>query len=626
MMQSTQPQGPRDRQPWRPERTVLIAYEGEELRFSGKALVVDRSVVSSVTGALEMLNSGRIHCPDGFCVVYSAKIRGYYLCYVGGKRHASLRALNMLDDHLQRLAEAPSQAAGCLPVNGALSHVPRVRAPTSRHSASANLPNNNIVSIAHAIDAAKATGLRPAERPEWTYSPEVPSENAMPISYSFAAEPCDDRSPRPHKLLDERSPRHAPLSRMEDRSPRHSPPNMEERSPRRTPEHSRSRCFSPHQPMVRGRSPLQTPPRQQGTQKPIMARGRSPQHTPPPFLNSEERSPHHTPQHTKYGQFAPRPAVVPPIVEMKRTSSRESRESTCTLSPATVCPSPLSRTLPPGCVYSAVAVTAALSASMASEPTQCSSPSRLSPRSYGFVSAELGAAPQSARDFVDQCRRDEGQRGTVRAPERDTSRGRGKDDNESGRESLGSSPTILMDTPRSFFMNTVMRSPSCEEGWTTDKSCRVGMEGDEQRFGRVQVLDPARVCSVNAAISQLNANELSCFGEHCIVWSASGHSYYMLWRRGTLEDALSMLNEQPPAQPPVPHAPVCDQTQVSPAASFGAERPKRKVRSHSRTAVVPRGTSPGYQPTRGVSPAGLRRGSPPSPSTPIHIPLAPFID
>ena len=83
-----------------------------------------------------------------------------------------------------------------------------------------------------------------------------------------------------------------------------SPPKMEERSPRRTPEHSRSRCFSPHQPMVRGRSPLQTPPRQQGTQKPIMARGRSPQHTPPPFLNSEERSPHHTPQHTKYGRFA----------------------------------------------------------------------------------------------------------------------------------------------------------------------------------------------------------------------------------------------------------------------------------------------------------------------------------
>ena len=84
--------------------------------------------------------------------------------------------------------------------------------------------------------------------------------------------------------------------------------------------------------------------------------------------------------------------------------------------------------------------------------------------------------------------------------------------------------------------------------WSASKTCRVGVEGDEGRFGAVQILDAACVSSVSAAVSGLNGGSFACTGECCIVWSSSSHSYYLLFRRGRLEDALAMLSDELPVR------------------------------------------------------------------------------
>lgn len=80
---------------WSCSRSMLVAREGQEQQFSGRARLLDRRVVSSVSGAVEKLNSGTVHCPEDFCIVYSAQCRSYYLLYRCNRKNEARQALRL---------------------------------------------------------------------------------------------------------------------------------------------------------------------------------------------------------------------------------------------------------------------------------------------------------------------------------------------------------------------------------------------------------------------------------------------------------------------------------------------------------------------------------------------------
>jgi len=56
----------------------------------GQARLLDRTAVSSVSGAVDQLNRGLVSCPEGVCVVYSAVHCAYYCLHRPEKREAAL--------------------------------------------------------------------------------------------------------------------------------------------------------------------------------------------------------------------------------------------------------------------------------------------------------------------------------------------------------------------------------------------------------------------------------------------------------------------------------------------------------------------------------------------------------
>lgn len=68
--------------PWSVDNTFRICGEGEESWFVGQAPLLDRNIFTSVSIAVEHLNYGSLACPEGFCVVFSASSRAYFLLYL----------------------------------------------------------------------------------------------------------------------------------------------------------------------------------------------------------------------------------------------------------------------------------------------------------------------------------------------------------------------------------------------------------------------------------------------------------------------------------------------------------------------------------------------------------------
>lgn len=80
---------------WSPKQVAFIGQEGVEDTFDGRAWLLDRSVVASVNDAARMLNEEEIHCPTGYCVVFSSSRQSYFLLYRSDKREDALMALGM---------------------------------------------------------------------------------------------------------------------------------------------------------------------------------------------------------------------------------------------------------------------------------------------------------------------------------------------------------------------------------------------------------------------------------------------------------------------------------------------------------------------------------------------------
>jgi len=62
--------------------------------------LLDAQTCCSVNKAVDELNRGIVHCPEGFCITYSTSNRGYYLLYVSSQKHAAFAALGVLEPKL----------------------------------------------------------------------------------------------------------------------------------------------------------------------------------------------------------------------------------------------------------------------------------------------------------------------------------------------------------------------------------------------------------------------------------------------------------------------------------------------------------------------------------------------
>jgi len=94
---------------WSGRQSVLLGLDGAEARFAGKVRVLDRSIVSSVGKAVEQLNQGILHCPEGYCAVFTAKLQAYYLVFRADKESEALEAHCRID---RQPARRPSPACG----------------------------------------------------------------------------------------------------------------------------------------------------------------------------------------------------------------------------------------------------------------------------------------------------------------------------------------------------------------------------------------------------------------------------------------------------------------------------------------------------------------------------------
>jgi len=68
---------------WSLDQTAYLCDEGGESKFLGKAELLLKESFSSVTRAVEELNTpeGEFACIEGFCVVFSASQRQYFILY-----------------------------------------------------------------------------------------------------------------------------------------------------------------------------------------------------------------------------------------------------------------------------------------------------------------------------------------------------------------------------------------------------------------------------------------------------------------------------------------------------------------------------------------------------------------
>eukprot|EP00930_Biecheleria_cincta_P034726 TRINITY_DN23963_c0_g1_i1.p1 TRINITY_DN23963_c0_g1~~TRINITY_DN23963_c0_g1_i1.p1 ORF type:complete len:1164 (-),score=179.13 TRINITY_DN23963_c0_g1_i1:93-3584(-) len=81
----------RERCTWSVDQTQQLS--GQELQQARENRVVCLTGVASVAEAVDRLNEGKISCPSGFCIVYSATRSAYFLLYRGGCQPQALLAL-----------------------------------------------------------------------------------------------------------------------------------------------------------------------------------------------------------------------------------------------------------------------------------------------------------------------------------------------------------------------------------------------------------------------------------------------------------------------------------------------------------------------------------------------------
>uniref|UniRef100_A0A7S0FRA9 Uncharacterized protein n=1 Tax=Pyrodinium bahamense TaxID=73915 RepID=A0A7S0FRA9_9DINO len=127
---------------WSCKQSVLVATEGNEWRFLGKVRLLEAGLVGSVSRAVELFNRDVIRCPEGLCVVHSAKFRAYYLLFRRDKENEVAAVLKQIMEappqHMRFHRPAPPESvsvlprdACALPADGAVARAPTSSGPTS---------------------------------------------------------------------------------------------------------------------------------------------------------------------------------------------------------------------------------------------------------------------------------------------------------------------------------------------------------------------------------------------------------------------------------------------------------------------------------------------------------------
>ncbi|CAE8586109.1 unnamed protein product [Polarella glacialis] len=80
---------------WDCKWALKLCRDGEEARFTGKARLLDRHIVTSVRDAIDSLNRRLVFCPEEMCIVFDAAERIYYLLYRSGRREQALARLGL---------------------------------------------------------------------------------------------------------------------------------------------------------------------------------------------------------------------------------------------------------------------------------------------------------------------------------------------------------------------------------------------------------------------------------------------------------------------------------------------------------------------------------------------------
>lgn len=76
---------------------------GPTLPSDVPAIVIDHSVLATVTGAVDALNSGRVMCNEGYCIVYSQRQGSYFLIWRSDAKKEAFETFALdLDEDFER--------------------------------------------------------------------------------------------------------------------------------------------------------------------------------------------------------------------------------------------------------------------------------------------------------------------------------------------------------------------------------------------------------------------------------------------------------------------------------------------------------------------------------------------
>jgi anti-anti-sigma regulatory factor len=97
---------------WSVDLQFALCGEGQEQQYRDKAMFLDPDEASSVAAAVAMLNTRAIQCPEGFCVVFSAKMRTYFVVFDENSKDV---ARSRLAFSSTRTTPSPMPVASTLP-------------------------------------------------------------------------------------------------------------------------------------------------------------------------------------------------------------------------------------------------------------------------------------------------------------------------------------------------------------------------------------------------------------------------------------------------------------------------------------------------------------------------------
>lgn len=80
---------------WSTEQSIKLGSASEVQQFVGKAQVMDDSVINCIVIAVCFLNTGAIHCPDGYCIVYQSNMQVYFALYRSDKQDEALELFTL---------------------------------------------------------------------------------------------------------------------------------------------------------------------------------------------------------------------------------------------------------------------------------------------------------------------------------------------------------------------------------------------------------------------------------------------------------------------------------------------------------------------------------------------------